>query len=218
MAGTLKNPTLDRRAFLQVSAVAGGGLLIGLYTPDVLAQGRGGGPGSAASLAPNTYITIHPDNTFTIIAKNPETGQGVKTALPMIIADEDKVDQILTNLTNNAIKYSPKGGTITIHGSFDDGFVSMAAQDQGMGIPKEHLPKGFDRFHRVDNRDTRKVGGTGIGLYLVKHLVEAHGGRIWVESEVGQGSSFNFTLPLKPPIVEEQERAEAEAEAGATVS
>ena len=92
MAGTLKDPKLDRRAFLQVSAVAGGGLLIGLYTPDVLAQ-RGGGPGApAASLAPNTYITINPDNTFTIIAKNPETGQGVKTALPMIIADEFDVD------------------------------------------------------------------------------------------------------------------------------
>jgi len=92
MAGTLKDPKLDRRAFLQVSAVAGGGLLIGLYTPDVLAQ-RGGGPGGpAASLAPNTYITIHPDNTFTIIAKNPETGQGIKTALPMIIADEFDVD------------------------------------------------------------------------------------------------------------------------------
>ena len=73
--------------------MAGGGLLIGLYMPDVLAQGRGGGPGGpAASLAPNTYITIHPDNTFTIIAKNPETGQGVKTALPMIIADEFDVD------------------------------------------------------------------------------------------------------------------------------
>ncbi len=93
MAGTLKDPKLDRRAFLQVSTMAGGGLLIGLYAPDVLAQGRGGGPGApAASLAPNTYITINPDNTFTIIAKNPETGQGVKTALPMIIADEFDVD------------------------------------------------------------------------------------------------------------------------------
>jgi isoquinoline 1-oxidoreductase beta subunit len=89
----LKTPQIGRRAFLQVSAVAGGGLLIGLYTKDLLAQGRGGGPGaSAASLAPNTYITIHPDNTFTIIAKNPETGQGVKTALPQIIADEFDVD------------------------------------------------------------------------------------------------------------------------------
>src|SRR5688500_19361056 len=104
MAETL-NPRLDRRAFLQVSAVAGGGLLIGLYAPDVLAQGRGGGPGSAASLAPNTYITIHPDNTFTIIAKNPETGQGVKTALPMIIADEDRKSTRL-NSSHLVISYA----------------------------------------------------------------------------------------------------------------
>ena len=82
---------LDRRSFLQVSAVAGGGLLISLSMPDLLAQ-RAGGPGGAASLAPNTYITINPDNTFTIIAKNPETGQGIKTALPQIIADEFDVD------------------------------------------------------------------------------------------------------------------------------
>ncbi|TAK19038.1 MAG: xanthine dehydrogenase family protein molybdopterin-binding subunit [Acidobacteria bacterium] len=84
-------PTVDRRTFLQVTALAGGGLLVGLSFPDVLAQ-RGGGPGSGAALLPDIYITIHPDNTFTIIAKNPETGQGVKTALPMIIADELDVD------------------------------------------------------------------------------------------------------------------------------
>ena len=92
MDDTQKHSRLDRRAFLQVSAVAGGGLLIGLCTPELLAQ-RGGGPGGAgASLAPNTYITIHPDNTFTIIGKNPETGQGIKTALPMLIADEFDAD------------------------------------------------------------------------------------------------------------------------------
>lgn len=92
MAHTRKESQLDRRAFLQVSAVAGGGLLISLYTPDVLAQ-RGAGPGAgAASLSPNVYITIHPDNTFSIMAKNPESGQGIKTALPMIIADEFDVD------------------------------------------------------------------------------------------------------------------------------
>jgi len=108
-------------------------------------------------------------------------------------------------LTNNAIKYSPKGGTITITGRHKDGIVTISVADQGMGIPKEHLGKVFDRFHRVDNRDTREVGGTGIGLYLVKHLVEAHGGKIWVESEVGKGSTFTFTLPVTPPAEDEQE-------------
>lgn len=131
--------------------------------------------------------------------------------IPSIIADEDKVDQILTNLISNAIKYSPKGGDVTITGGFSDGFVTMSVSDEGMGIPKEHMGKVFERFHRVDNRDTRQVGGTGIGLYLVKHLVEAHGGKIRIESEVGKGSSFIFTLPLKPPCVEEEEKEAQEA-------
>ncbi|HOK54236.1 MAG TPA: ATP-binding protein [Armatimonadota bacterium] len=127
--------------------------------------------------------------------------------LPVIVADEDKVDQILTNLTNNAIKYSPKGGEVRIRAELDGDLVRISVSDQGMGIPKEHLAKVFDRFHRIDNRDTREVGGTGIGLYLVKHLVEAHGGKIWVESEVGKGSSFIFELPKCPPqFAEEHEQ------------
>jgi PAS domain S-box-containing protein len=133
--------------------------------------------------------------------------------LQTVVADEDKVDQILTNLTNNAIKYSPKGCVITISAHNDGNGIVVGIADQGMGIPKEHLPRIFDRFHRVDNRDTREVGGTGIGLYLVKHLVEAHGGKIWVESEVGKGSNFLFTLPEKPPMKEEDEEPQKETEA-----
>lgn len=132
--------------------------------------------------------------------------------MPIIVADQDKFVQILTNLTNNAIKYSPNGGTVTLKGRKLDGKIRMSIEDQGMGIPKEHLPKVFDRFHRVDNRDTRKVGGTGIGLYLVKHFVEAHGGKIWVESEVGVGSQFIFEMPLCPPqFVEEMKENGGEA-------
>ena len=91
MAEPVKTPALDRRSFLQISALAGGGAVISMYLPDMLAQGPPGG-GAGASLAPDTYITIHPDNTFTIVAKNPETGQGVRAALPQIIADEFDVD------------------------------------------------------------------------------------------------------------------------------
>ncbi len=116
-----------------------------------------------------------------------------------IIADKDKLDQILTNLTNNAVKYSPEGGNITVKGEKEGHTIRITVSDQGMGIPADHLVKVFDRFHRVDNRDTRKVGGTGIGLYLVKHLVEAHHGKIWAESEYGKGSSFRFELPETPP-------------------
>ncbi len=123
----------------------------------------------------------------------------IRGEIPVIVADEDKLDQILTNLTNNAIKYSPRGGTVTICVEYIGDVVRCTVSDTGMGIPKEHLSKVFDRFHRVDNRDTREVGGTGIGLYIVKHLVEAHGGRIWVESEMGKGSSFIFELLKCPP-------------------
>jgi len=125
--------------------------------------------------------------------------------LPKIIADEDKVDQILTNLLSNAIKYSPNGGEIRVKAWEEDAdHIIFYVSDQGMGIPKEHLTKVFEKFHRVDNTDTRKQYGTGLGLYLVKHLVEAiHGGQIWVESEVGVGSTFYVRLPKVPPAVKE---------------
>jgi isoquinoline 1-oxidoreductase beta subunit len=145
------NPRLDRRAFLQVSALAGGGLLIGLYTRDMLAQGRGAGPGSAASLAPNTYITIHPDNTFTIIAKNPETGQGIKTALPMIIADEFDVDwaQVKIQQADLDPKYGAQieGGSRAIPSNYQNmrlvgaggRLLMLAAAAQQWNVPQSEL-------------------------------------------------------------------------------
>jgi len=119
--------------------------------------------------------------------------------LPTVVADEDKIDQVLTNLINNAIKYSPEGGPVTVSARNARGEVEITVADHGIGIPPEHLDKIFARFHRVEGGDTRRAGGTGIGLYLVKHLVEAHNGRIWVKSEVGKGSAFTFTIPLKGP-------------------
>jgi two-component system phosphate regulon sensor histidine kinase PhoR len=128
---------------------------------------------------------------------------------PTIIADEDKLDQIITNLVSNAIKYSPSGGTITAHLSEDDDEIVIAIEDQGMGIPKEHLPKMFQRFHRVHTEDNRKIYGTGLGLFLVKHLVEQlHLGKVSVESELGKGSTFIVRLP-KQLDVEEAERMNA---------
>lgn len=116
--------------------------------------------------------------------------------LPALIADKDKLDQVITNLIGNAIKYSPKGGTITLSGSKTDDQVTISITDQGMGIPPEHLDKIFDKFHRVENSDARQQEGAGIGLYLVKHLVKAHGGDVWVESTPGEGSTFFFTIPI----------------------
>lgn len=120
-------------------------------------------------------------------------------ASPQIVADRDKMEQILHNLVSNAIKYSPDGGTITVGATDEGDKVRFAVTDQGMGIPPEHIDKIFQRFHRVHQGDSQRVGGTGIGLFLVKSLVEAHGGIIWVESALGTGSTFYFTIPKQPP-------------------
>ncbi|HVL39074.1 MAG TPA: ATP-binding protein [Fimbriimonadaceae bacterium] len=126
--------------------------------------------------------------------------------LPTIIGDEDKLDQILTNLMNNAIKYSPNGGNIVLRVKRDGDELLFSVSDEGLGIPKDHLSKVFDKFHRVNNEDNRKIYGTGLGLYLVKHLVETvHLGKIWAESEVGVGSTFFFRVPVELDI----ERAKA---------
>ena len=139
-------------------------------------------------------------------ARNHEFEIDIAPDLPEIVGDQDKIDQILTNLMNNAVKYSPGGGNVTVIGREVDGAARITIEDQGIGIPKDHLTRIFDRFHRIDNRDTRKVGGTGIGLYIVKHLVEAHGGRVWAESELGKGSRFIFELPKCPPQFESEMR------------
>ena len=125
----------------------------------------------------------------------------IRGEIPKIVADEDKLDQVLTNLLNNAIKYSPNGGTITLHAIREDGHVLIGVEDQGLGIPKDQLNKVFDKFHRVNNEDNRKIYGTGLGLFLVKHLVESvHLGKIWVESEPGKGSTFLFRIPTELDI------------------
>ncbi|MEW6030543.1 MAG: sensor histidine kinase [Chloroflexota bacterium] len=118
--------------------------------------------------------------------------------LPRLRADEDRITQVLTNLVGNAIQYTPEGGQVTIS-ALDRGHeVQVTVSDTGVGIPPEHLPNVFTRFYRVDKSRSRGAGGgSGIGLTIAKHLVEAHGGRIWVESEgEGRGSRFSFTLPV----------------------
>ncbi|MDH4178926.1 MAG: ATP-binding protein [Armatimonadota bacterium] len=116
--------------------------------------------------------------------------------LKHINADRDKLDQVLTNLLSNAIKYSPDGGKITVHArEIDDNKISVSVSDHGIGIPEDQISRLFTRFHRVDSRDSRKQYGTGIGLYLVKHLIEAHEGEVSVASKQGEGSTFTFILP-----------------------
>lgn len=113
-----------------------------------------------------------------------------------IYGDFDRLREVFTNLIGNAIKYSPDGGHIQVGGqSVDQSTVRLYVKDEGIGIPPADQERIFDRFYRVDNRLARQTPGTGLGLFLVKAVIEAHGGRVWVESQIGQGSTFWFELP-----------------------
>lgn len=114
---------------------------------------------------------------------------------PPVQADDARLRQVIDNLLNNAIKYSPGGGKVIIGGSFDDQTISVYVQDEGVGLSDEDQARVFDRFYRVDGRLSRKTQGTGLGLYLAKAIIEAHGGVIGVESRPGRGARFHFTIP-----------------------
>jgi two-component system, OmpR family, phosphate regulon sensor histidine kinase PhoR len=114
----------------------------------------------------------------------------------VVQADRDYLEQILINLLDNAIKYTPEGGRVTVSAiEKDSKEIQFSVEDNGIGIPKEDLSRIFERFYRVDKGRSKEMGGTGLGLSIVKHLVQAHGGRVWVESQPGKGSVFYFTLP-----------------------
>lgn len=115
--------------------------------------------------------------------------------LPPVIADPDRLERILMNLITNALKYSPPETEVLVKGEMIDGEAVTSVSDRGVGIAGEDMPHVFDRFYSV--KSGRQEGGLGLGLYITKMLVEAHGGRIWAESELGKGSAFYFTLPLK---------------------
>ncbi|MBF7121719.1 cell wall metabolism sensor histidine kinase WalK [Pediococcus pentosaceus] len=112
--------------------------------------------------------------------------------------DTDKIQQVLDNIMNNAIKYSPDGGIITCRLLETHNHVIMSITDQGLGIPKDSISHIFDRFYRVDKARSRAQGGTGLGLAISKEVIQLHGGRIWVESREGEGSTFYISLPYEP--------------------
>ncbi|MFZ0531774.1 MAG: ATP-binding protein [Anaerolineales bacterium] len=114
--------------------------------------------------------------------------------LPAILADATRAQQVVVNLLHNAIKFTPRGGKVTISAAQQDRMVQFAVTDSGIGIDADDLPRIFERFYKVDR--SRATSGTGLGLAIARHLIEAHGGRIWAESEVGKGSTFYFTIPL----------------------
>lgn len=113
-----------------------------------------------------------------------------------LVADRDRIEQVLVNLISNAIKYSPNGQEIEVRVRKDNDQAHVSIRDFGIGIPEHGFEKLFTKFYRVDNSDTRKIGGTGLGLSICKEIIESHGGSIEVESTVGKGSTFTFTLDL----------------------
>ena len=111
-----------------------------------------------------------------------------------VYGDRDRLKQVITNLVDNAIKYTASGGTIEVRANAADNFCTISVHDTGIGIPEEHIPRVAERFYRVDRDRSREVGGTGLGLAIVKHIVEAHESRLQIESTVNDGSTFSFTL------------------------
>jgi two-component system phosphate regulon sensor histidine kinase PhoR len=118
------------------------------------------------------------------------------TKIPDIAGDRRRLTEVLQNLLDNAIQYTPAGGQIMVSAEVSGSEVVFTVLDTGIGIPQAEQPRIIERFYRVDVARSREVGGTGLGLAISKHLVEGHGGRIWVESEIGQGAQFHFSVPI----------------------
>ncbi|MBN1250356.1 MAG: PAS domain S-box protein [Anaerolineae bacterium] len=127
-------------------------------------------------------------NKHELVLAFPET-------FPTVQGDAQRLEQVLDNLVSNAIKYSPRGGEVEIAGRHDPAEIVVSVSDEGVGIPLDEQERIFDRFYRVEGPETRAVSGTGLGLYLTRAIVEAHGGRCWVSSAPGQGSTFYVALP-----------------------
>ncbi len=155
----------------------------------------------------NDFV-VHILNRFDMIVKSDEKKQTSKKKYRIkrelgnqalwVEIDTDKMMQVIDNIMNNAIKYSPDGGTITVRLNQNQNHVILSISDQGLGIPRKDLGKIFDRFYRVDKARSRAQGGTGLGLAIAKEIVEAHHGKIWADSREGQGSTFYISLPYEP--------------------
>lgn len=132
-------------------------------------------------------------------AKNISTLLEVPDIVTPMMADPNRIEQVLRNLLANALHYTQEGGHVIEKIVPDSGGLTISVTDTGIGIPPDELPHLFERFYRVDRSRTRSTGGTGLGLAIVKQLVEAHQGRVWATSEIGKGSAFFFHLPLASP-------------------
>lgn len=132
----------------------------------------------------------------------------------MMLGDKTKLEQVFTNLINNAIKYTPAGGEINVHACQEAGQLKVSITDAGLGIPEESLDQLFTRFYRIDNSDRREIGGTGLGLAIAQEIVKAHQGEILVHSEYGKGSTFTTVFPSVEPFIDSGNRKEQPAWSG----
>ena len=144
-------------------------------------------------------LTLEVANKMAVAAQQKELHFGISLPeeVPQVLANRDEIEQVLVNIVSNAIKFTPNGGEVLLGVTADDHEVTVNVRDTGVGIPAEDLPRIFERFYRVDKARSRQMGGTGLGLAIAKQIIEGHGGRIWIESELDQGTSFSFTLPIE---------------------
>jgi two-component system, OmpR family, phosphate regulon sensor histidine kinase PhoR len=173
---------------------------LNLLVDDVLSLARLEGPGLALDLTtirPAVFLRgIMRDWEKKFAAKNLRAELEVSEGLPPLQADEARLQEVIYNLLDNAVKYSSAGGQITVRASRVDGRLSLSVSDNGAGIPARDLPRIFERFYRADKARHRELGGTGLGLSIVKHIAQLHGGSVEAKSEMDRGTTVQVLLPL----------------------
>jgi signal transduction histidine kinase len=179
--------TKSRRQVDRMAALISGFL-------DVVKMGEGGIQLDLSVFDLADLLSASEDECATVVQTHKMVYRAVTGAI--VEADYDKIEQVLTNLINNAVKYSPQGTTITVAAERLDDEVKVSVADEGLGISPADIPNLFDRFYRAQSEHTKTIKGFGIGLYICKEIIESHNGRIWVESEIGKCSVFYFSLPL----------------------
>lgn len=195
----------DQQEFWRV-AVSGGETLLGMINDLLDVSRMEDGSLKLAYSNPNPEILIERavrQVDLLIREKNLELRTEIPERLPILTADEDKLRRVLVNLLGNAIKFTPPGGRITVSVRAGDcgAVVRFSVQDTGEGIPREAFGRIFEKFGQVETRRAGQPNSTGLGLTFCKMAVEAHGGTIWLESELGRGSTFSFTVPVRPVAV-----------------
>jgi len=149
-------------------------------------------PTEIQSVVEQAVASFYPQAERAAVTVNLAKGEG----LPLVQADPGRIAQVLANLLDNALRYTPQGGEVTVSLEAQEGYVLMTVADNGRGIPKEELPYVFDRFYRADPSRSRETGGSGLGLAIAREIVQAHGGDIWIESEVDRGTKVGVRLPV----------------------